>query len=45
MVRARDCGDNNQDLAHVISESMVVSLCASVVCVNMNMLTWCSSVD
>ncbi|KAL0045347.1 hypothetical protein WJX82_004386 [Trebouxia sp. C0006] len=25
MVRARDCGDNNQDLAHVISESMVVT--------------------
>ena len=45
MVRACDCGDNNQDLAHVISESMVVSLCDSVVCVNMNMLTWYSSVD
>ncbi len=44
MVRARGCSDNNQDLAHIISESMVVSLCDSVVCANMAMSTWHSSV-
>ena len=44
MVRARDCSDNDQDLAHITSESMVVSLCDSVVCVNIFMLTWRSGV-
>ncbi len=44
MVRARGCSDNNQDLAHIISESMVVSLCDSVVYANMAMLTWHSKV-
>ncbi len=47
MVRALDRSSHDQDLAYIISESMEVSLCASVVCVNMAilaMLTWRSSV-
>ncbi len=39
MVRARDCSDNNKDLAHIVSESTEVSLCDSVLCVNMAILT------
>ena len=39
MVRARDCSDNDKDLAHIVSESMGVSLCDSVVCVNMATVT------
>ncbi len=39
MVRARDRSDNDQDLAHIISESMEVNLRDFVVSVNMAVLT------
>ncbi len=39
MVRARDRSNNDQDLAHITSESLEVNLRDSVVCVNMAILT------
>ena len=45
MIRARAFSGENKDLAHVISESMVVSLCDFVACVNMDMVTRRCSVD